>query len=116
MVRQPQEDSSQLRQRRDLSRLPLRDWSLRQALRVDLLRQVALPRQVLLAVAAAVVAPAANWRRVLAVPAQPAAALHRLDSSAPELQDSYLLLPAVLVQQAELVQAKPTRTRVNRDR
>jgi hypothetical protein len=107
MVRQPQEDSSQRRQQ-DLSRLLLRDWLLRQAL------QVVLPRLVLLA--AAVAAPAANWQRVLAVPAQPAAALHRLDLSAPGPLDSYLLLPAVLVQQAELVQAKPTRTRVNRDR
>ena len=116
MVRQPQEDSTQLRPR-DLSRLLLRDWSLRQALRVDLLRQVVLPRRVLLAAAAAVAAvPVANWQRVLAVPARPAAALHRLDLSAPGPLDSYPLLPAVLVQRAELVQAKPTRTRVNRDR
>ena len=115
MVRQPQEDSSRLRPR-DLSRLLLRDWSLHQALRVDLLQQVVLPRQVLLAAAAVVAVPVANWQRVLAVPAQPAVVLHRLGSSVPEPLDSYPLLPAVLVRQAELVQAKPTRTRVNRDR
>ena len=113
MVRQPQQDSSQ---RRDLLQLLLRDWLLRQALQVDLLRQVVLQHRVLLAAAEVVAAPAANWQRALAVPAQPAAALHRLDSSVPEPLDSYPLLPAVLVRQAELVQAKPTRTRVNRDR
>ncbi len=91
-------------------RLP--DWSLRPVLQVDLLPElvqleVVLPLRVL-PEAAAVAAPAASSSQVVAVPAQPAAALRQ--------PDSYLRLPAVLVPEAELVRAKPTRTRVNIDR
>ena len=88
----------------------LRDWSPRLAL------QVGLRHRVLLAAEAAAAAPAASSPQVVAVPAQPVAGLRRLDSSVPEQPDSYLRLPAALVPQAELVQIKPTRTRVNRDR
>ena len=116
MVRQPQEDSSQLRPRRDLWRLLLRDWSPHQALRVDLLRQVVLPRQVLPAVAAAVAAPAASSSQVVAVPAHRVAVPRLQDWSAPGHPDSCLQLQAALVPEAELVRAKPMRTRVNRDR
>ena len=84
----------------------LPDWSLRPALQVDLLLELVLPRRVLLA--AAVAAPAEGSSQVVAVPAQLAAALRQ--------PDSYLRLPAVLVPEAELVRAKPTRTRVNIDR
>ena len=93
----------------------LRDWSLRQALRVGLGQEVGLRRQVLLA-AVAVAVPVASSSQVVAVPAQLAAGLRQQDSSVPEHPDPHLLLPAALVLQAELVQAKPTRTRVNRDR
>lgn len=93
-----------------------RDWSLRLALQVDLPLEVVLALPVLLA-AGAVAAPAASSSRELAVPAQPAAALRQQDSLVPEHPDWYLPLPvALVVRQAELVQAKPTRTRVNRDR
>jgi len=96
----------------------LPDWSLRLALQVGLLLEVVLPRRVLLA--AAVAAPAPGSSQAVAVPApsssQAAAALRQPDSSVPEPLDSYLRLPAVLVPEAELVRAKPTRTRVNRDR
>ena len=90
----------------------LPDWSLRLALQVGLLLEVVQLEVVLLLrvlpEAAAVAAPAASSSQVVAVPAQPAAALRQ--------PDSYLRLPAVLVPEAELVRAKPTRTRVNRDR
>jgi hypothetical protein len=107
----------------------LPDWSLRLALLVGLLLEVVLPRRVLLA--AVVAAPAPGSSQAVAVPApsssqavavsapsssQAAAALRQPDSSVPEPLDSYLRLPAVLVPEAELVRAKPTRTRVNRDR
>ena len=94
----------------------LPDWSLRLELQVGLLLEVVLlevvlPRRVLLA-AVAVAAPAPGSSQALAVPApsssQAAAALRQ--------PDSYLRLPAVLVPEAELVRAKPTRTRVNIDR
>ena len=98
----------------------VRGWSLHLALRAGLRLEVVLPRRVLLAVVAVAVlaanssqvaAPAANSSRA-AVPAQPAAALQQPDSRGPERP-----LPAALVvPQAELVQAKPTRTRLNRDR
>jgi len=114
-VRQQRQQDSSQRLQQDLLHLLPRDWSLRLVLQVVLQLEVVLQRRVLLA-AVAVAAPAANSSRVLAVPVQAAAALRRLDSSAPEPLDPYLLLPAVLVRQAELVQAKPTRTRVNRDR
>jgi hypothetical protein len=108
----------------------LPDWSLRLALQVGLLLEVVLPRRVLL-VAVAVAAPAPGWSQAVAVPAlsssqavavpapsssQAAAALRQPDSSVPEPLDSYLRLPAALVPEAELVRAKPTRTRVNRDK
>ena len=103
-----QQDSSRPRQR-DSLRLLLRDWSPRLALRV--VRE----HRVLLAVVA-VAAPVVNSWRALVVLARRAAVQRQPDSWAPERLDSYLLLPVVLVRQAELVQAKPTRTRVNRDR
>jgi hypothetical protein len=113
-VKQPEQDSSQ-RLQQDSLHLLRQDWSLRLALQVDLRLEVV---RVLLA-AVAVAAPAASSSQVLVVRApgssQAAAAL-RPDSSVPEQLDSYLLLPAALVPEAELVQAKPTRTRVNRDR
>ena len=90
----------------------LPDWSLRPALQVGLLLElvqlaVVLPLRVLPEEAAvADLAPSSS--QVVAVPAQPAAALRQ--------PDSYLRLPAVLVPEAELVRAKPTRTRVKRDR
>ena len=104
-----------LRLQQDLLRQLLPDWSLRLALLVGLLLEVVLPRRVLL-VAVAVAAPAPGSSQVVAVPAQPAAALRQPDSSVPEPQDSYLRLPAALLPAAELVRVKPTRTRVNRDR
>jgi len=97
----------------------LPDWSLRLALQVGLLLEVVLARRVLLA-AAVVAAPAPGSSQAVAVPApslwQAAVALRQPDSSVPEPLDSYLRLPAALVPEAELVRAKPTRTRVNRDR
>ena len=107
-----------LRLQRDLLRQLLPDWSLRLALQVGLLLEVVLPRRVLLA--AVVAAPAPGSSEAVAVPAlslwQAAAALRQPDSSVPEPLDSYLRLPAALLPEAELVRAKPTRTRVNRDR
>jgi hypothetical protein len=99
-------------------RLP--DWSLRPALQVDLLPElvqleVVLPLRVL-PEEEAVAAPAASSSQVVADPAQQAAALRQPDSSAPELLDSYHRLPAALVPEVELVRAKPTRTRLQRDR
>jgi len=95
-----------------LLRQLLPDWSLRLAL------QVVLPRRVL--PAAVVAAPARGLSQAVVVPApsssQAAAALRQPDSSVPEPLDSYLQLPAALAPEAELVRAKPTRTRVNRDR
>ena len=95
-----------LRLQQDLLRQLLPDWSLRLALQVLL--------------AAVVAAPAPGSSQALAVPAlslwQAVAALRQPDSSVPEPLDSYLRLPAVLVPEAELVRARPTRTRVNRDR
>jgi hypothetical protein len=115
-VQQRQEDWSQRRQQQDLLHQLRRDWSLRQALQVDLRLEAALQRRVLLAVGA-VAALVANSLQVLAVPAHPAAALlQQQDSWVPEHPDSCLRLPAALVPQAELVRAKPMRTRVNRDR
>ena len=111
---QRQEDSSRPRQRDSLRLLP-RDWSLRLALRVGLPLEVVREHRVLLAVVA-VVAQLVNSWRVLVVLARRAVVQRQPDSSAPEHLDSYLLLSVVLVRQAELVQAKPTRTRVNRDR
>jgi hypothetical protein len=98
----------------------LPDWSLRPALQVGLLLElvpleVVLPLRVL-PEEAAVAAPAASSSQVLADPAQPVAALRPPDSSAPEQPDSYHRLPAALVPEAELVRAKPTRTRLQRDR
>ena len=107
-----------MRLQQDLLRQLLPDWSLRPALLVGLLLEVVLPRRVLLA--AAVAAPAPGSSQAVAVPApsssQAAAALRQPDSSVPEPLDSYLRLPAVLVPEAELVRAKPTRTRVSTDR
>jgi len=74
------------RRRQDLLHRLLPDWSLRLALKVGLRREVVLPRQVLLAVVA-VAAPAAGSLQVVAVLAQPAAELRRLDSWAPEPPD-----------------------------
>ena len=92
---------------------------MRLALRVDLQLEVVQARPVLLA-AVAVVAQVASSSGVVAVPApsssQGAAALRQPDSSALEQPDSYRRLPAALVLEAELARAKPTRTRVNRDR
>jgi len=111
-------EHSPLRLQQDSLRQLLPDWSLRLALQVGLRPEVVLPRRVLLA--AAVAAPAPGSSQAVAVPApsssQAAAALRQPDSSVPEPLDSYLRLPAELVPEAELVRAKPTRTRVNRDR
>jgi hypothetical protein len=112
-VKQPEQDSSP-RLQQDSLHLLGQDWSLRLALQVVRPLEVALPRRVRLAVAVA--APAAAVAAPVPSLWQAAAALRLRDSSAPEPLDSYLLLPAALVPQAELVQAKPTRTRVNRDR
>lgn len=108
-ARRPQEDSSQRLQPRDLLRQLLRDWSLRRVLQVDLLHRV-------LPAVEAVVGLVANSLQVLAVPLQLAAALPQQDWLVPEHPDSCLRLQVALAPQAELVQAKPTRTRVNRDR
>ena len=91
----------------------LPDWSLRPALPVVPPPELAPALEVVPALGvglvAAVVVPAANlW--------QAPAALRVPDWSAPEQPDSYHRLPAVLVPEAELGRAKPTRTRVNRDR
>ena len=96
-------DSSQ-RLQQDLWRQLLPDWSLRLALQVDLLLEVVLPLPALPA-EEAVVAPAADSWQAAAVP-------QLRDSSAPEQPDSYPRLPAVLVPEAELARAKPTRTRL----
>ena len=95
----------------------LPDWSRRLALQVGLLlelvqREVALPLRVLLA-AVAVAVPAASSSQVVAVPAHRVAVPRLQDSWVPEHRDR---LPAALVPEAELVRAKPTQTRVNRDR
>ena len=80
--------------------------------------EVVLPLRVLLA--AAVVALAPDSSQAVAVPAQDssqaAAALRLPDSLVPEQPDSYPRLPAELVPEVELVRARETRTRVNRDR
>ena len=102
----------------------LPDWSLRLALQVGLLLElvqleVVLPRRVLLAaVAVAVPAPGSSQAVAVRAPSssRAAAALLPPDSWVPEPLDSYLRLPAALLPEAELVRAKPTRTRVNRDR
>ena len=110
------EDSSQ--RQRDLLHRLLRDYLLRLAHQAGLWLEVGLPRRVLLA-AVVVAAPAASSSLVPAVPARglsQAAVLLPQDSSEPEHLDSYLRLRAALVPEAELVRAKPTRTRVNRDR
>ena len=115
---QPEEDSSQQRQR-DLLRRQLPDSSLLQALRVDLRPEIALKLELALAL------PAGLLLRVdLAVVAvvlaqglsQAAAELLRPDSSALGQPDSCPRLPAALVPEAELAQAKPARTRVKRER
>ena len=97
----------------------LPDWSLHLVLQVDLQMEVVLPHQVPLVVAA-VAAPAASSSQVVAAPAQDssqAAAAQRLpDSLVPEQPDSCPRLPVALVPEAELVRARETRTRVNRDR
>ena len=90
----------------------LLDWSRRPALQVGLLLElvqlvVVLPLPVV--PEAALAAPAADL-------CQAAAAPRLRDSPAPEHPDSYHRLPAVLVPEAELALAKPTRTQVNRDR
>jgi len=90
----------------------LPDWSRRPALQVDLLLElvqleVVLPLRVL-PEEEAVADPAAGSSQVVADPAQQAAALRLLDSSAPEQPDSYHRLPAALVPEAELARAKPT--------
>ena len=106
MVKQPEEDSRRRRQP-DLLRQLLPDWSLRPALRVG--RQLEVVPQLRVGLAAAVAAPVANlW--------QEAAGLRLPDSPAPEPRDSYHRLPAALVPEAELARAKPTRTRLQRDR
>ena len=101
----------------------LPDWSLRLVHQVGLLLElvqleVVLPRRVLLA--AVVVALAPDLSQAVAVPAQDssqaAAALRLPDSLVPEQPDSYPRLPAELVPEVELVRARETRTRVNRDR
>ena len=97
----------------------LPDWSLRLALQVGLLLELVQPEVVLrprVLLAAAVAVPAASSSQVVAVPAHRVAVPRLQDSSAPEHPDSYHRLPAALVPEAELVRAKPTRTRVNRDR
>ena len=113
----------------------LPDWSLRLVLQVGLLLELVqleavLPRQVLLAAVAvavpapgssqAVAVPSQGLSQAVAVPAQDssqaAAALRLPDSLVPEPLDSYHRLPAALLPEAELARAKPTRTRVNRDR
>jgi len=80
--------------------------------------EVVLPLRVLLA--AVVVALAPDLSQAVAVPAQDssqaAAALRLPDSLVPEQPDSYPRLPAELVPEVELVRARETRTRVNRDR
>jgi len=97
----------------------LPDWSVRLVLQVGLLLElvqpeVVLPLRVLLA--AVVVVLAADSSQAVAVPAQDssqaAAALRQRDSLVPEPLDSYLQLRAALVPEAELAQAKPTRTRL----
>ena len=115
-MQQPEQDSSQ-RLQQDLLRQLLRDWSMRLALQVDLRLEVVLAHRVLRA-AVAVVGPAASSSQVVAVQAQRAAVPRPPDSSAPERLDSYLQLPAELVPEAEaeLARAKPTRTRLQRDR
>ena len=92
----------------------LPDWSRRPALQVDLQLEVVLPLRVL--PEEAVADPAASLSQVVADQAQQAAALRQPDSSAPEQPDSYHRLPAALVPEAELARAKPTRTRLQRDR
>ena len=104
----------------DLLRQLLPDWSQRLVLQVGLLlelvrREVVLPPRVLLA-AVAVAAPAASSSQVVAVPARRVAVPRLQDSWVLEHPDSYHRLPAALVQEAELVRAKPTRTQVNRDK
>ena len=102
------------RLQRDLSRRLLRGWSLHLALQAGLSLEaglpleVVLPRRVVLE-AVAVAAPGAGSSRAVAALLVP-------DSWVLEPLDSYLRLPAALVPEAELVRAKPTRTRVNRDR
>ena len=91
--------------------------------------EVVLPLRVLLAAAVvalapdssqAVAVPAQGSSQAVAVPAQDssqaAAALRLPDSLVPEQPDSYPRLPAELVPEVELVRARETRTRVNRDR
>ena len=98
----------------------LPDWSVRQALQVvrppEVVRQLEVvpPLRVGLAAAVAglVVAVAALAANLWQAPA----ALRVPDSSAPEQPDSYHRLPAVLVLEAELARAKPTPTRLQRDR
>ena len=117
-------EDSPLRLQQDLLRQLLPDWSLRLALQVGLLLElvqleVVLPRRVLLAaVAVAVPAPGSSQAVAVRAPSssRAAAALLPPDSWVPEPLDSYLRLPAALLPEAELVRAKPTRTRVNRDR
>ena len=105
------QQSSQ-RLRRDLLRRLLLDWSWRPALPVGLpLELVQLAVVLLLQVVPEeeLAAPAADlW--------QAAAVLRLPDSSAPEQPDPYHRLPAALVPEAELARAKPTRTRLLRDR
>ncbi|PYL25718.1 MAG: hypothetical protein DMF44_01690, partial [Verrucomicrobia bacterium] len=119
---QQEQDSSQRLPRGSLRQL-LPDWSVRLVLQVGLLLElvqpeVVLPLRVLLA--AAVVALAPDLSQAVAVPAQDssqaAAALRLPDSLVPEQPDSYPRLPAELVPEVELVRARETRTRVNRDR
>jgi hypothetical protein len=91
-------------------RLP--DWSRRPALQVDLLLELVQLEVVLqlrvLPEEEGVADPAASSSQVVADPAQQAAALRQ--------PDSYHRLPAALVPEAELARAKPTRTRLQRDR
>ena len=109
---QPEQDSSQQRQR-DLLRRRLPDSSLRQALPVALRLELGLVLQAGLLLRAHPAVAAVVLARDLS---QEVAALLPPDSSAPARPDWCPRLPAVLVLEAELAQTKSARTRVKIDR
>ena len=87
----------------------LRDSLLRLALRADPRREVVLPLEAARLLRVLPAAGAAGLARDLL---QAVAVLPLPDWSAPAQPDSYPRLPAVLVPEAELARAKPTRTRL----